>query len=338
VRHGAPLLLAAWLAAGCARSTTTAQRAAAAPSTPSPRTIALPGAPPGGVFLDYLAYDPAHDRVWVPAGGTGRVDGFATKEVERYGQKRLVGPSSATIGDGVVYVGNRGDSTVCAIDAAKLVRGDCATLDESPDGLAWVSSTKEVWVTTPRDESIRILDVSTPGHPVAKARIPFEGEPEGFAVDDARGAFFTNLEDLDRTLVVDLRSHAVLKTFASNCGKGGPKGLAFDAPADHLVVVCPDRLETLDVARDGAIVGTLAAGDGLDAIDLLPSRRLVVAAAARAEKVTFATLAADGSLAAAATVPTAKGARNAVLTSDGTAFVADGPASSILVVAAPKGT
>src|SRR5882672_3010309 len=104
---------------------------ASSPTAPLSHTIALPGAPADGVFLDYLAYDAAHHKVWVPAGGTGRVDvidtttgaltpidGFPTKEMERHGQKRIVGPTSATVGDGVVYIGNRGDNTICAIDAA----------------------------------------------------------------------------------------------------------------------------------------------------------------------------------------------------------------------------
>src|SRR5882762_51002 len=85
-------------------------------------SVPLPGAPAGGVFMDYIAYDRAHHRVWVPAGNTGRVDvidttsdaigqvqGFPTAEVERRGTKRTVGPSAVTIGDGVVYIGNRGD-------------------------------------------------------------------------------------------------------------------------------------------------------------------------------------------------------------------------------------
>ena len=100
--------------------------------------IALPGAPAtGGVMLDYLAYDRGHRRVWVPAGNTGSVDVIDVDDGARdahrrlrhagdgapAGSKRTVGPSSATVGDGVVYVGNRGDSTVCAIDAAVAAEG-----------------------------------------------------------------------------------------------------------------------------------------------------------------------------------------------------------------------
>src|SRR6185369_6372253 len=186
--------------AGCATSKPPSPAASTAPAASAVHAIALPGAPADGVFMDYLAYDRAHHRVWVPAGNTGRVDvvtvpggevaevaGFPTKEMERRGKKRIVGPSSATVGDGVVYVGNRGDSTVCAVDATSLQRGACVTLPSMPDGLAWVASQKEVWVTTPRDKSITILDASTAGALTVKQKMSFDGEPEGYAVDDARG-------------------------------------------------------------------------------------------------------------------------------------------------------
>src|SRR5262245_66321801 len=111
IRGGALLLLCV---AGCAphpKATTSA-------SVPSANVmgIALPGAPAGGVFMDFVAYDRSRHRVWVPAGNTGsvdvidaatakvtRIEGFPTKEVERNGNKRTVGPSSASVGDGVVY-------------------------------------------------------------------------------------------------------------------------------------------------------------------------------------------------------------------------------------------
>src|SRR6267142_722544 len=199
----------------------TAALAAPPPPAPAPpvatsaavTSLLLPGAPADGVALDYLVVDRARHRVWVPAGGTGsadvidtrtqaisRVEKFPVADVERNGKKRKVGPSSATVGDGVVYVGDRADSSVCAVDAVTLERRGCATLASMPDGVAFVAATKEVWVTTPRDQSIVILDVKTPGAPKTAGRITLDGDPEGYAVDDAHGFFYTNLEDKDRTL------------------------------------------------------------------------------------------------------------------------------------------
>jgi hypothetical protein len=327
------LLCVAVLVAGCAGA------------RPAVRGIALPDAPAGGVFMDYLAYDRAHHRVWVPAGNTGKVDvvevpggsvahvdGFATREMERRGRKRIVGPSSATVGDGVVYVGNRGDSTVCAVDAASLQKGACVTLDSMPDGIAWVASMKEVWVTTPRDKSITIVDASAPGALTVKQKMSFDGEPEGYAVDDARGVFYTNLEDKDRTLQIDVKLRQIVKTWLPSCGEDGPKGLALDHAANFLFVACADKVKVLDAGHDGRELSALATGDGVDNIDYVEARHELFAGAARAARLTVAGVDAQGKLTAAAVVATANGARNPVATDDGTAYLTDSLGGKILVV------
>jgi DNA-binding beta-propeller fold protein YncE len=296
--------------------------------------------------MDYLAYDPAHDRVWVPAGNTGSVvvvdaatdrvatvEGFPTAEMERHGTKRTVGPSSATAGDGVVYVGNRGDASVCAVDAASLRMGPCLTLDSTPDGLAYVASTKEVWVTTPRDQSIVVIDAAGAGALTWKAKVSLDGQPEGFAVDNARGVFYTNLEDKDRTLAIDIRRRQVTRTWLPSCGEDGPKGLALDQRLDFLFVACRDRVMVLDAGHDGKRLSTLAVGDGIDNIDYAEPRHELYAAAARAATLTIARLDPQGGLTPLAIVATVTGARNAVATLAGTAYLTDSAEGRILVVA-----
>lgn len=325
--------------------------AEAAPAASSGFTaLALPGAPPEGVVLDYLAVDRARHRVWVPAGGTGsadvidtktqelrRVEGFPTTEMERRGKKRMVGPSSATVGDGVVYVGNRGDSSVCAVDATTLARGGCVTIPSMPDGLAFVAHAKEVWVTTPRDQSIVILDVSTPATPKLAGSLKLEGDPEGYAVDDRRGLFYTNLEDKDRTLRIDIATRQVTATWMPDCGEEGPKGLAIEPKGEWLMVACTDHVEVLAAATDGHIVSKLDTGLGVDNFDYLAGQRSIHLAAAGAATLTVARLDKKGALQRIATTATAQGARNAVATEDGTAYIADGPEGRILIVPPARG-
>jgi DNA-binding beta-propeller fold protein YncE len=307
--------------------------------------IPLPGAPPGGVFLDYLAVDRPHHQVWVPAAGTGRVDvidtrtqelhpiePFATAEVERRGQKRTIGPTAATVGDGFVYVGNRADSSVCAVDAVTFARGGCVIISAVPDGVAYVASTREVWVTTPRTKSIYVLDVSTPSAPKLAGSFTLEGEPEGYAVDDTHGTFYTNLEDKDRTLRINLKTRTVTSTWLPACGDDGPKGLAIDPAHQFLVVACPDHIEVIDAGKDGRILSKLDTGAGVDNIDYLPSTRSLYAAAGQAATITFAHLDEKGVLTKTALRATAKGARNAVATDAGIVYVADGPDGKVLVV------
>ena len=339
--------------AGSGAAQTTAPRTdAAVPAATKAEVtaIALPGAPPDGLFLDFLAVDRTRDRVWVPAGGTGNtvvidaetkeihtIDKFPTKEVERGGRKRIFGPSSATIGDGFVYVGNRADSSICAINATTLERGACVTLPGSPDGVVYIPRAKEVWVTTPHEESIAILDVESPAAPKLAGSVKLEGEPECYAVDDGRGYFYTNLEDKDRTLRMDVSTRKVTATWMPACGERGPRGLAMEPEGQLLMVACTDHVEVLDAGKAGEILSKLDTGDGVDNLDYLPSRRTLYAAASGTATLTAAHLDEKGVLQRTASVATAKGARNAVVTNDGTAYVADGPGGKILVVKPSKG-
>jgi len=315
----------------------------------APSFIALPGAPSGGVLMDYLAYDHLQNRVWVPAGNTGsvyvidvatehvtRLEGFATAEVERRGVKRTVGPSAASIGEGVVYVGNRGDSSVCAIDAASLKRASCVKLSAVPDGVAYVASTREVWVTTPRVNAIAIVDAADSGHLSVKANVSLGGAPEGYAVDDGRGIFYTNLEDKDRTLSIDIKSRKVTGNWQPACGEDGPRGLSLDRHLNFLLVACPNHLTVLDAGQDGKRLSSLDAGSGIDNIDYLEARHELYAAAGATATLTVARLDAAGRLTLLSTSGTAAGARNAVVTDEGKAYVTDARAGRILVLDPPR--
>src|SRR6202166_2520311 len=94
-------------------------------------TLALPDNGTGDVSMDYIAFDPATNSLWVPGGSTGAVDvvdvatdkvrqipNLPTSQVQaRGGGTRVLGPSGVSIGVGVVYIGNRGGSEVCAFNA-----------------------------------------------------------------------------------------------------------------------------------------------------------------------------------------------------------------------------
>ena len=315
----------------------------------SVRNLPLPDNNTGDVSMDYIAYDPGTDSVWVPGGNTGAVDvvdaatgkvrqipGFPTSEVESDGAKRVLGPTAVSVGEGVVYIGNRGDSTVCAFDSRSLERGACGHLDSMPDGVAYVAPTKEVWVTTPRDKSIRVLDGKTLEQ---KAKLTFEGNPEGYAVDTKRGRFYTNLEDKDRTLAIDLKTQKTVATWNPSCGKEGPHGLAVDAKADHLFVACSTLAEVLDAGRDGAILSMVDTGEGVDDINYAPATHVLYVGAARAAKLTIAYANDNGRLAIVAQVPTHEGVRNGIVSKNGTIYLAHSRLTklSALVVVSPSG-
>jgi hypothetical protein len=310
----------------------------------APTSIALPGGPPA--TMDYLAYEAKADRVWAPAGNTGKVDvvevktgkvtaidGFPTTTVKgRDGGDRVMGPSSVSVGEGFVYVGNRGTKEVCAIEAKSLVKKGCVALSSPPDGVLYVGTTKEVWVTTPRDNSLTILSLEKPDAPKVAGRLSLSN-PEGYALDEARGLFFTNQEDEDRTAVFDVKARKQVATWKPGCGEPGPRGLAYDAERRHLFVACAvGKLKTLDAAHDGAVLGEAAAGEGLDNIDYLPSRHLVYAAGGRAGTLTVVEASADGKLKPVTSRPAVEGGRVVVVDAAGTAYVADSKGGRLVVL------
>lgn len=308
-------------------------------------SIALPGGPPVG--MDYLAADRAHGQIWVPAGNTGNVDvvevatgkvtavgGFPTAPPWRAGRPR-VGPSSATVGDGAVWIGNRGDNSVCAIDARTLARGGCRKLSSMPDGVAYVGATREVWVTTPRDRTITVVPASKP-EPGPPASIKIDGDPEGLVVDQMRGMFYTNLEDRDRTLAIDARTRKVVASFPTGCGPDGPRGLAIDGERRLLFAACTDGAVALDLAHGGKEVGRLPTGSGVDNIDYAAKPGLLLVASGGDGKLTVARVEKTGALSKIASVTTAKGGRCVVAAADGTAYVADSAGGRLVVVKPPK--
>ena len=314
-------------------------------------THSLPLANPpvqGGLAMDYIAYDPSTGMIWAPVSNTGtvyvidsrtedikKIEGLPTKEVEFRGGKRMIGPTAAEVGDHVVYVGNRGDQSVCAFDAISLAKVACGQLDSTPDGVAFVAPTKEVWVTTPRDKSIRILDAKTLAQ---KAKLSFDGNPEGFTVDAKRHRFYTNLEDKDRTLAIDLKTHKTMSTWNPGCGAEGPHGIHADASRGQVLVVCDAKIEVFDAK--GRIASSESTGDGVDDFAYDPKTHTAYIGSAKDGTLTVARSDASGKLTVVAQVPTEKGARNPVITKSGSVYLAHSGNANLndlfVVVPSPK--
>ena len=306
------------------------------------KPINLPGAT-GAVALDYFAYDRATGKLWVPASNTGSVDvideatdaisqvtGFPTGEIERRGRKITLGPTAASVGDGVVYIGNRGNGTLCVIDAKTFARGECVPVSVdravTPDGVIYVAATRELWVTLrPKEsgnaaaKSIQVFDASSPQHLKPKANISLENLAEGYAVDNQRGIFYTNIEEVGKTVAIDVHSHKVIATW--NPGSSDLQGLALDTARRFLFVACGDHVVSIDVGHDGKVLDSITTGPGLDNIDYSADGKLLYAAASQAASLTVAEVDDRGKFHLRATVPTVKGARGVVAGKDETAYL-----------------
>src|SRR5436190_6572307 len=271
-------------AIACAKIDISSAAAEEAASNYELKAIALPGAN-GAVALDYFAYDPATGKLWVPASNLGsvvlidektdavsQVTGFKTGEIERRGRKVTLGPTAASIGDGVAYIGNRGDATLCWIDKSSLSRGECVPVSTdhsiTPDGVLYVPATKEVWITArPVSSSnaeaakvLQVFDASDPRHLKWKTKIQLDGLGEGYAVDNGRGLFYTNVEGPGSTIAIDVRAKKIVSKW--NPGSADVGGLALDSARGFLFVACGDHVVNLDASHDGKILDSIQTGAG----------------------------------------------------------------------------
>jgi len=302
--------------------------------------IALPGGPPAG--MDYLAYDAQSGLLFVPASNTGKVDVIDTKsgklqsidgwKTEKRGE-RIAGVTAATTGGGYAYIGNRADSSICAVEIRSLERKGCVTLASMPDGVFYVGATKEVWVTTPRDNSLQILSLKDPAAPAHAGSIKLEGQPEGYAVDEQRGIVFTNLEDKDKTLSIDAKSRKVTASWDPGCPEKGPRGIVVDAAAKRLFVACAvEGLKEFDAS--GKIIAKLDTGAGVDNIDILPAKHRVYVASSSEAKLTVAEVGPDGAFKVVSTAATVPGGRTVIVDGAGNAYIPDSKQGRLVVVRA----
>ncbi len=305
------------------------------------QSVPLPGGPP--VDMDYLAYDAASGRLFIPAGNTGKVDVLDTRSGKlssidgwptAQAGTRVQGPSAATVGAGYLYVGNRADSSVCAVELASLSRKGCAAMPSPPDGVFFVAPTREVWVTLPRQGALQVLGLADPAAPVPAGTISLEGEPEGYAVDERRGHVFTNLRDKDKTLVLDAKARKTLATHEPGCGSAGPRGIAVDPDLRLLFVACAGGgVKALDAA--GKIAGEIKTGPGVDNIDYLQARRRIYVASGKEGTLTVAEVGPGGALKSVLVTKTAPGGRTAIVDGAGTAYIPDAKEGRLIVVRAP---
>lgn len=99
-------------------------------------------------------------------------------------------------------------------------------------------------------------------------------------------------------------------------------------------MACTDHVQVLDAAHDGATLGRLETGAGLDNIDVVGDA--VYAASGKAARLTVARIDEKGQLVVVAAGDTAEGARNAVADERGRVYVPDSHGARLLVFGANR--
>ena len=179
---------------------------------------------------------------------------------------------------------------------------------ENPDAILYEPVSKRVFTFNGRGKNVTAIDAASGA---VVGTLPVGGKPE-FAVSDAAGVVYVNIEDTAEVVAFDAKSLAVKGRWKlASCEE--PTGLALDPKAKRLFAGCSGN-KTLSImsAADGKAIGTAPIGDGCDGVAFDPSTGLVFASNGEGT-LTVLRETAPGTYGAVETVPTKKSARTLAL-------------------------
>jgi hypothetical protein len=296
--------------------------------------------------LDDLRFAPDLGAVIVPAGRSGRLDlvdprtravqaigGFSA--APRAGPGHAQGTTSADFGEGLLFATDRTRRTVNVVDPATRAIVAQARLASGPDYVRWVAPLREVWVTEPGAKAIETfrLEGRAPPRLVRAGSVAVPDGPESLEIDAARRRAYANTWH-DATVAVDLDRRAIVARFANGCR--GARGLALDPEHGLAFVGCEEgKVVALDVAHDGKLAGSAAAGRGVDVIAFSARLGHLYAPGADAANLTVVGVGPRGALDVLGTVATAPDAHCVAADDAGNAYVCDPGRGRLLVLRDP---
>ena len=212
---------------------------------------------------DYLSFDAQRQHLFVSRGD--RVLVIDTKQMRQVG---TIDNTSGVHGiavaqdlkQGFVSDGLTASVTVFDLNSLKTV----ATIEgtgEKPDAIVYEPGSHLVWTFNGKSHNASVIDPAT-RRVIDTVALP--GKPE-FAVTDADGHIFVNIEDKSELVQIDAGSHKVLQTWPlAPCES--PSGLAIDVAHHRLFSVCDNEKMAVTDSATGHLVATVAIGSGPDAV------------------------------------------------------------------------
>ena len=220
---------------------------------------------------DYLIVDTAAHRLYV-----SRSTHVAVIDLDR---DSVVGDIPNTLGvHGIAFVRELGrgftsngrDSTVTIFDLRRLAPlSQIKVTGRNPDAITYDPVSKRVFTFNGGSANATALDARTGA---VVGTIDLGGKPE-FAVSDARGRMYVNIEDKSEVVAFDPRSLTVVQRWSlAPCEE--PTGLAIDRRSRRLFSVCSNALMAVLDADRGRVVTTLPIGSGVDGAAFDPATGL----------------------------------------------------------------
>ena len=295
--------------------------------------IPLPGVQAGAGFDD-LRFSADLHRVIVPGGRSGRlflldpkthatepIAGFSASAEGARGHSE--GTTSADAGGGLIFASDRTARALLGVDlAAKRIVARIG-LGAVPDYVRWVAPLREVWVSEPgakRIETFRVEGAAPPKF-VSAGTIDVADGPESLEIDGQRRRAYANTWH-DSTVAIDLGSRAIAAQWKNWCA--GARGLALDVKRGLAFVGCQEgKAVALDLEHAGKVLGTAAAGKGVDVIAFGDKLSHLYVPGAEAATLTVVGVGARGELTVLGTVATAPDGHCVAADDAGNAYVCD---------------
>jgi DNA-binding beta-propeller fold protein YncE len=277
---------------------------AAAPGYHVVKTYKLGG--DGG--WDYLTFDPTSRHLYLSrATHVAVIDADSGKPVGDIPDTPGVhGIALAPeFGRGFVSNGREGTVTIFDLDSLKSV-GKIA-VGQNPDAILYDPASKRVFTFNGRSNDATAIDAAKG---VVVGTIKLDGKPE-FAVSDALGEIFVNIENTSQLVALDPNKLGVKSRWPlAPCEE--PTGLAIDRKHRRLFSGCSNKLMAIVDADSGKVISTLPIGEGVDATAFDPETELAFASCGEGVLTVVHEDSAD-KFSVAETVPTERGARTMAL-------------------------
>jgi DNA-binding beta-propeller fold protein YncE len=265
---------------------------------------------------DYLAYDAGRvyisrsDRVVVLDADSGKQAG----EVDG-----LSGVHGIALADDLHrgFISNGRANTVTVFDPATLkTERTIAVNGENPDAILYDPFSKRVFTFNGHSHDASVIDAAS-GKLLGKIALP--GKPE-FAVSDARGHVYDNIEDKGELVEIDPQAMKVTATWRlKNCEE--PSGLAIDIAHHRLFSVCQNKTMAVTDADSGKAIASVPIGDGPDAAAFDPQRQLAFSSNGESGTLTVVHEDDPDHFTVVQNVPTQKSARTMALRPGGDVFL-----------------
>ncbi|MGA8152695.1 MAG: YncE family protein [Terriglobales bacterium] len=174
------------------------------------------------------------------------------------------------LGRGFVSNGREGTVTIFDIQTLKFIAKVKA--GENPDAILYDPASKRVFAFNGRSHDATAIDAA--GGTVV-GTIKLEGKPE-FAVSDAKGEIFVNIEDKSQIDAIDpARLEVKARWPLAPCEE--PSGLAIDRKNRRLFAGCDNKMMAVVDADSGKVIATPPIGEGVDANAFDPGTGLAFA-------------------------------------------------------------